>query len=200
MNEYEKLIFEIKSFSAWANFPSGIENPEHRNGYEHALFTAKSYAKDILLALEAYERRCKMISIKCDPFEDFMRMLPHHDTITLSIDGCGATSFNARIIHKAILRKINLPDEELLQNSHSWPDAAIDEDTAFAIEQCENALQPERLESDGEWSNYCFPTSAIKTILDKLRQMRQEPCDECKNYENDFYYCPFCGRKAGEQP
>ena len=63
-----------------------------------------------------------MSDIKCDPFEDFLRMLPYHDTVTLSLEGCGATSWDTRTIHNAIMRRLNIPDAELLQDSHSWPD------------------------------------------------------------------------------
>ena len=32
--------------------------------------------------------------------------------------------------------------------------------------------------------------------IQALRQMGStKPCEECKNYANDFYFCPFCGRR-----
>ena len=46
-------------------------------------------------------------------------------------------------------------------------------DVQDAVEQCMNALESDYLESDGEWSNYCFPTSAIHTMLHSLRQAQK---------------------------
>jgi hypothetical protein len=46
----------------------------------------------------------------------------------------------------------------------------------------------------------CCPTgTALMELIDeaiqrrKYKEIYEKPCDECKNYENDFYFCPYCG-------
>jgi len=40
----------------------------------------------------------------------------------------------------------------------------------------------------------------LQREIDQMKELkRTAPCPECKNFENDFYYCPYCGRRNEEK-
>jgi transcription initiation factor IIE alpha subunit len=62
-----------------------------------------------------------------------------------------------------------------------------------AIEQLTDSLDPEYLESDGEWTTYSFNTSAIRSAIEALKKnIPQKP-----KKAQQFTMCPACYEKYG---
>lgn len=139
-----------------------------------------------------------MSNVVYDPYETFIGMLPHHDTVVLRLEGCGETVFTTEEIHQAILCRMDSAKQKY-QKALDWADylcKKMKEYNADGYEELDE-IAGEYM----EWRKKIVAVDMPKEVKTKGMSMDGNwviECPECgivmEGMRRTANYCSNCGQ------